>query len=347
MMSFSSFSGPTSAPPAMHNVMATNNPIRYHSTEAKRLLEVTVEGLSSNGIEIDGLGEKKNGKYILRGGLTLTAHAAEQLPPEMGGRSRKPAVGMDPRTVSFMQSVNIHSPAGYKSASKREGVDRYGSTRGSGHGPAASQGRGDHPDGDVIMPTAAAFGGGAGLGIARSTSSDLPRDVREQRAHTTRMGAESKHASDTSSENVYGEASRDGKGTSVPQPSASETAASASGQPDGAELEVTIEGLSSNGIEIDGLGEKKNGEYILRGGLTLTAHAAEQLPPEMGGRSRKPAVGMDPRTVSFMQQVNIHSHAGYKGASARESVECCGGRRGAGLDPWPSRAGAIITMGRW
>ena len=57
MMSFSSFSGPTSAPPAMHNVMATNNPIRYHSTEAKRLLEVTVEGLSSNGIEIDGLGE--------------------------------------------------------------------------------------------------------------------------------------------------------------------------------------------------------------------------------------------------------------------------------------------------
>ena len=46
----------------MHNVMATNNPIRYHSTEAKRLLEVTVEGLSSNGIEIDGLDAKKYGK---------------------------------------------------------------------------------------------------------------------------------------------------------------------------------------------------------------------------------------------------------------------------------------------
>ena len=59
----------------MHNVMATNNPIRYHSTEAKRLLDVTVEGLSSNGIEIDGLGEKKNGKYILRGGLTLASRS--------------------------------------------------------------------------------------------------------------------------------------------------------------------------------------------------------------------------------------------------------------------------------
>jgi hypothetical protein len=105
-MIFSSFSGPTSAPPAMHNAMATNNPIRYHSTETKWLLAVTVEGLSSNGIEIDGLGEKKQGKYLLRGGLVLTAHAAKQLPPEMGGRSRKPVVAMDQRKVSFFQQVN-------------------------------------------------------------------------------------------------------------------------------------------------------------------------------------------------------------------------------------------------
>ncbi len=94
MLSFNSFGGPTSAPPAMHNIMATCNPIRYHSTEAQRLLEVTIEGLSSNGIEIDGFGEKKGGKYVLRGGLKLTAHAAEQLPLDMGGRSRRPVVGI-------------------------------------------------------------------------------------------------------------------------------------------------------------------------------------------------------------------------------------------------------------
>ena len=75
MIPFNPFGGPASAPPAMHNVMATNNPIRYHSTETKRLLEVTVAGLSSNGIEIDGLGATKYGKYILKGGLVLTAHA--------------------------------------------------------------------------------------------------------------------------------------------------------------------------------------------------------------------------------------------------------------------------------
>ncbi len=45
----------------MHNVMATNNPICYHSMETKRLPVVTVAGLSSNGIEIDGLGATKYG----------------------------------------------------------------------------------------------------------------------------------------------------------------------------------------------------------------------------------------------------------------------------------------------
>ena len=79
-------SKPCTMTPSMHDVMATNNPLRYHTTEARRLLEVTVDGLSSNGIDIDGLGEKINGKYRLRGGLKLTAYAAMQLPSFMGGR---------------------------------------------------------------------------------------------------------------------------------------------------------------------------------------------------------------------------------------------------------------------
>ena len=68
--------------PAMHSIMATRNPMRYHTTEARRLLEVTRPGLSGNGIEIDGLGETRDGKIILRGGLTLTALAAAQLADE-------------------------------------------------------------------------------------------------------------------------------------------------------------------------------------------------------------------------------------------------------------------------
>jgi hypothetical protein len=93
---------PTTAPAAMHNVMVTNHPIRYHTTEARRLLEVTTEGLSSNGINIDQFGSQKDGKYILCGGLRLTAHAAEQLHPSMGGRGDAPTDHMDLRTVTFM-----------------------------------------------------------------------------------------------------------------------------------------------------------------------------------------------------------------------------------------------------
>ena len=123
--------------------MATNNPIRYHSTETKRLLEVTVAGLSSNGIEIDGLGAMKDGKYILKGGLVLTAHAAEQLPLEMGGKSRSPAIGLDERTVSFFRQVNTHSPAGYKGPGTRGterlhgDVEEYAFRHTTGHGQCA------------------------------------------------------------------------------------------------------------------------------------------------------------------------------------------------------------------
>ena len=99
----------------MHSIMATRNPMRYHTTEARRLLEVTRPGLSGNVIEIDGLGETRDGKIILRGGLTLTALAAAQLPLNMGGRGRASVGPVSERTVHFMQQANLASPAGFKS----------------------------------------------------------------------------------------------------------------------------------------------------------------------------------------------------------------------------------------
>ena len=89
--------------------------MRYHTTEARRLLEVTRAGLSGNGIEIDGLGETRDGKIILRGGLTLTAHSASQLPINMGGRGPASVGPVSERTVHFMQQANLASPAGFKS----------------------------------------------------------------------------------------------------------------------------------------------------------------------------------------------------------------------------------------
>jgi hypothetical protein len=67
----------------LHHIAATTFPLKYHSTEARRLLEVTSAGLSGNGIEILGLGERLGSKIVLRGGLVLTPHAAAQMPPSM------------------------------------------------------------------------------------------------------------------------------------------------------------------------------------------------------------------------------------------------------------------------
>jgi hypothetical protein len=89
--------------------------MRYHTTEARRLLEVTRAGLSGNGIEIYGLGETRDGRIILRGGLTLTAHSASQLPINMGGRGPASVGPTSERTVHFMQQANLASPAGFKS----------------------------------------------------------------------------------------------------------------------------------------------------------------------------------------------------------------------------------------
>ena len=45
---------------------ARADPIKYHSTEARRLLEVTIHGLEGNGIATLGLGDKSGNKFILR-----------------------------------------------------------------------------------------------------------------------------------------------------------------------------------------------------------------------------------------------------------------------------------------
>ena len=90
----------------------TAKAIRYHTTETRRLLAVTIDGLSHNGIESFGLGDAEDGVFILSGGLKLTPHAAAQLPQFAGGTSTGGVAHMDRRTVPFLEAVNISSPAG-------------------------------------------------------------------------------------------------------------------------------------------------------------------------------------------------------------------------------------------
>ena len=98
----------------MHRVQTTAKAIRYHTTEARRLVQVTLDGLSHNGIESHGLGLSENCIFILDGGLRLTPHAAAQVPQFAGGTGLGGIAHMDRRTVSFLDRANVASPAGYK-----------------------------------------------------------------------------------------------------------------------------------------------------------------------------------------------------------------------------------------
>ena len=94
---------------SIHHV-STANPIKYHSTVAKRLLQVTIDGLTLNGVDVPGIGDKLSGRHVLRTGL---AHAQSQLPYDMGGFRRVPQQQMDQKTVQFMRQANLSSPKGY------------------------------------------------------------------------------------------------------------------------------------------------------------------------------------------------------------------------------------------
>jgi hypothetical protein len=113
-MSSALFGSSTVTPGGLHAVQTTAKPIRYHTTEIRRLLEVTLEGLSSNGIVSQGLGDATGGIYILSGGLRLTQHASNQLPQMAGGTGFGDISHMDRRTVSFLDQANAASPAGFK-----------------------------------------------------------------------------------------------------------------------------------------------------------------------------------------------------------------------------------------
>ena len=108
----------------MNSIMATTIPIYYHTTESRSLLRVTTDGLLSNGIDIDRFGVQRHGKYILCGGLKLTAHAAEQPHPSTGGCGDEPTAHMDPKTMS---RANLASPAGYKGPPREDSREHYGS----------------------------------------------------------------------------------------------------------------------------------------------------------------------------------------------------------------------------
>ena len=116
----------------MHRVQTTTKAIRYYTTEFWRLVAVTLDGLSHNGVESHGLGHSENGIFILDGGLRLTPHAAAQVPQFAGGTGLGGISHMDRRNVSFLDRANVASPAGYKGHPSIVSSSRPVQHRGSG-----------------------------------------------------------------------------------------------------------------------------------------------------------------------------------------------------------------------
>ena len=104
-------------------VVTQLNPFKYHSVESRRLWDVTLQGLEMNGITLDGIGERLDDKFVLRGCLRLSPYALAQLPPHLGGSLADAPIDMPDRTVSFIDAINTASPTGYKGASTRQRLD--------------------------------------------------------------------------------------------------------------------------------------------------------------------------------------------------------------------------------
>ena len=60
------------------------------------------------------MGERRDGKFILRGGAYLSAVTRATLSVHMGGDALAVPAKLDPRTIRFMDSANAMSPAGFK-----------------------------------------------------------------------------------------------------------------------------------------------------------------------------------------------------------------------------------------
>ena len=59
---------PTESPSSHYMVTATANPIRYHTSEARHLMETTMAGLELNGITTTGIGARRGDLFVLRVG---------------------------------------------------------------------------------------------------------------------------------------------------------------------------------------------------------------------------------------------------------------------------------------
>jgi hypothetical protein len=90
------------------------NPIRYHTNDVRSLMKNTIAGLEGNGVNAPGVGERRDGKFILRGGAYLSSATRAILSVHMGGDALAVPATLDPRTVRFMDSANAMSPAGFK-----------------------------------------------------------------------------------------------------------------------------------------------------------------------------------------------------------------------------------------
>jgi hypothetical protein len=76
-----------------------------------------------NGVTLDGIGEKLEDKFVLRGCLRLSPYALALMPPHLGGSLADAPIDMSDRTVSFIDAINTASPVGYKGASTRQRLD--------------------------------------------------------------------------------------------------------------------------------------------------------------------------------------------------------------------------------
>ena len=74
----------------------TANPIRYHTNDVRSLMKNTLAGLEANSVTASGLGERRNGKFVLRGGGYLTPYSRSILSVHMGGDALAVPATLDP-----------------------------------------------------------------------------------------------------------------------------------------------------------------------------------------------------------------------------------------------------------
>ena len=74
----------------------------------------SLAGLEANSVTASGLGERRNGKFVLRGGGYLTPYSRSILSVHMGGDALAVPATLDPQHGDISGYCKCHEPSGFQ-----------------------------------------------------------------------------------------------------------------------------------------------------------------------------------------------------------------------------------------